>query len=254
MVTGVPLSAENIALVRQHVPESVLKQLGDWTNQIPLIEPVNYNEALTQIPTDLRNKLFFTNGFRNIFYLRSYHSDTLTITQGVALVFFKFFEFARADGVIQRNWTLHVCGFENGNPFGEYYLRRKGGRIVSQLYTDKRTRWESTVLCEGSQGWEQSTPHNILYRRIPKLLAMARQVGAQDFPRAALAAPIRPETPPAPPERPIALFQPVEQPVDRAWYLRIVDAVSHLFNSFLICLSDLLRGISARIERVIVRG
>ncbi len=235
MVTRVPLSAADQALVRQHVPESVLGQLGDWQSQIPLAEAVSYymDTTASQVSVDLHNKLFFTRDFYDA-RSASRRQDVTCITQGVALVFFKYNDqgFTGLSGGGRRcNWSVHAFGFENGVPFGEYFRERIGvlGKSNSFVKRDFRDKYDKI-------------PEDILDVRIPNLLREARKAGAQVFPRALpvpvpVQLPVAPVVPepvqPAPAEVGLPPAPAIETP--RAWYQVIGDALSSCIASLVDC-------------------
>jgi hypothetical protein len=251
MVTRVPLSEENVALVRQHVPESVLTQLGDWQSQIPLFGPIKLhvdfcdNAKLTRtVSSALDNKLFFTNGF---YCTRLDQTQQMTITQGVALTFFESSIFTFGDGRTMDVGILHACGFENGAPFGHY--RGGQGRRYAVIgdycdrYSQGPEKWTSRF-------WDpQRSPDEIIDKHIPELLELAIKSGARVFPR----------IPPEPvqqlllnramPEVQQPLAEPAVQPApaevrlppvpavetSRAWYQVIGDALSSCIASLVDC-------------------
>ncbi len=216
MVTRVPsvlpLSAENQALVRQHVPEAVLGQLEDWTREIPMVECISYAEMTSRgfydaPPAALHGRVFFMHRFTGA---------SEVVVNGVALVCFS---------KIGHELQASICAFEQGEPYSFFF--RRSGLDREHMIDGRPHLWASTSYRDRMDRYWASSGQPRMNAEIQTLLSNGGRA---------------------------AIPLPPVQPIDRAWYLRIADAVSRFFNGFLICLSDLLRSILSRIERVITRG
>ncbi len=273
------MSAENIALVRQHVPETVLEQLGDWGNEIPLLEPVklpvklkDITDVSSQLPDILKNKLFFTQGFYNsragvdneALGLSSTYGQELIITHGIALAFFEYSKVTDQGGREWHTRILHTYGFTDGALFGNYHFGRRK-RHLEKSYHDQYAQ-EPQRFPE--RLWHpQKSSQQLLDERITDLIKLAQEAGARVFPR------ISPELPPEPVpiQRPLEILQPPAAPEileppeplplirthrpppepalirqePRAWYQRLADALSHCLAGLMDCIGHLVQTLQA---------
>ncbi len=206
--SSLPLSAENVALIRQHVPESVLSQLENWRGRISVVECVMRHTAITQVPDTLVRKLFFMRQFEDA---RSSQGDP-SIVEGVALAFFHKIEIANPfrgrEGMGAVQWEIRACAFENSQPKG--YYRYQFSEINRESWS-LRDFEDAHMLC-----WNPAiSPQRILEQEVPRLLELDARFRPIEFPE------------PNP-----AAFAPEVRP----WYQRLFDALNGCLSSFLDCL------------------
>ncbi len=225
--SALPLSAENAALIRQHVPERVLSWLGDWTRTIPLVECVVRKKALTQVPDELHNKLFFTHRFED----SRTTEDHPSVAEGVALTFFQrgtravvenewdgisIYNCINGRHVIESHgfgWSVFNCAFENGQPVGYYFdeAPTKYSQPEVHLYRDAHPplRDAFTLYWE----WEEDHwPEMVVQQKVPLVLR-----GAAD----AFAIVLSPEVPVPLDLNVLREQQQLARQVPEPWYIRI---------------------------------
>jgi hypothetical protein len=271
MVAGVPMSAGSVALVHQHVPESVLEQLGDWGNEIPLLEPVklpvklkDISDVSSELPDILKNKLFFTQGFYNsragvdsvALGLSSTNGQELIITHGIALAFFEYSKVTDQGGREWHTRILHTYGFKDGTLFGNYHFGRRKKHLEKSYhdqYAQEPQRFPERL-------WDpQKSFQQLIDDRITSLIKLAQEAGARVFPRIPpepvqqlllnrvmpeVQQPLaEPAVQPAPAEVRLPPVPAVETP--RAWYQCIVDLFSGCLAGLMDCIGRLVQALQA---------
>ncbi len=224
--TPLPLSEHHVNMIRLHVPESVLSQLGNWSERIPVVECVMRRTAITQVPDTLVRKLFFMHQFEDS---RSTEENP-SIVEGVALAFFHKIEIATyrgIEGARCARWELHTCAFENSQPRGFYEFQVNAVNQITWIGKDE-------LIDAHTPSWDPvSSPQSILDQKVPRLLELGDQFRELES---------------LPPDPIVIDMPPQAQPVEaRPWYLRIFDALSGCLSGLFDCIWRLFS--AQRVER-----
>ncbi len=229
------LSAEQITLVRQHVPEEVLAVLstkleGDWTTKIPLISDFIHRHS-PDVPTRFYGRLYFTDKFAD---------SRAQLVTGVALSFFTATKIPGSTGISA--WKIREIGFQEGRCVGHYFYRFSpddGHGPDDRLRSHDVDEHTIPFVDRGGivMRFDAARAHAEMSEGITRMLT---DLGVAD-PRVRITPPPQPLPVPVPMPLP-QLDQPVQpaeqpQPADRAWYLRIFDAIGDAIGS---CFSGLL--------------
>ena len=230
---NLPLTDAQITLVRQHVPENILAELGDWTAKLPVISQF-FNRISPAVPAVLDGRLFFNEKFAD--------SKKQEMT-GIALSLF----YQREKNPMQEpciKWEIREIAFKNGQCVGlynsnEYYPNGFRDNVqehemdahdpsinFTKVAADKLETWMYMILGDASK--TASFPAPALSASVPELQpAPVASAHTQKPPQRAQAAD-------AEPAHRTEAHAPA-QPAARAWYQVIGDALGGCIASLVDC-------------------